>query len=400
MFNKRSVWLGGLALVIVALAGIFLRERIFRPSLVITYPNPGDLSRVEGLKPSQAFTVQVNDTPVFVYETLQGWSFFSFALQNTTVRVTVTANREIRDWKVRPAALGITPQHEGRNFTFTLSRPQKLVLQINGPNGLKLLISGEPPETEVSAADAPDTLFFGPGVHRVGYRYVPPSNIRTIYLAGGAVVEGTLRIKGRRNLKIIGRGILSMGEWPHAEQEGMNLQNNDGLLIDGITSVNSPGWQIMIGGSNWAKIRNVKLLATKEHGNTDGIQTWNQHTVRVEDVFIRANDDSFAINHGTVYFIARNGILWNDTNGASFMLGWGGEQDSHDIRYENMDVLENGSRAAGVFSARWGGQRQATISGVTYSNIRVENATTASGVPVKMFDMVTGKKSLESRNSR
>jgi hypothetical protein len=391
MLNKHLILVKGLLLAMLIISvGVLLYDRVFRPPIVITYPNPGDLSRVEGLQPSEAFFVKVNDAPVFVYEALQGWSFFNFALHKTTVQVNVTVSEEIHDWQVRPVAYGLIPQRNGKTFTFTFSQPQKVVLQINGVNGLKLLISVEPLETEVPEADDSSVLYFEPGIHSLGYRYAPPPGIRTIYLAGGAVVEGTLRIEGRRGLKIIGRGVLSMGEWPHDEQEGMNLHHNNGLLVDGITVVNSPGWQLSIGGSSWATIRNVKLLATKDHYNTDGVQTWHQNRVRVEDFFILANDDSFAINLGTTNFVARNGILWNGTNGASFMLGWGGGRDSRDILFEDIDVLENSNCCASVFAVRWGGQEQANISDVTYRNIRVESAIKAPGLPVPMFDMVTG----------
>ena len=61
---------------------------------LIIYPAPGDLSEVEGLGQSKAFSVKVNTQQAFVYEAGQGWSFFSFAFENTEVQVDVTINEQ------------------------------------------------------------------------------------------------------------------------------------------------------------------------------------------------------------------------------------------------------------------------------------------------------------------
>lgn len=358
---------------------------------LIIYPAPGDLSEVEGLGQSKAFSVKVNTQQAFVYEAGQGWSFFSFAFENTDVQVDVTINEHIDQWQVRPDSSGVTPTQTGNTFTFTFSKPEKVILQINGPHGKKLLISAEPPETEIHAMGEPGVLYFGPGIHYLGYRFTPQNNIHTIYLAGGAVVRGTLRIANRPNLKILGRGIFAMGEWPHDEEEGLNLQSNDGLIVDGVTVVDSPGWQLTIAQSYNVSVRNVKLIATKPHYNTDGIEMYHQNNVNVSDFFILANDDAIAIGGGITFVEVKDGILWNNTNGGSIMFDGGGDVDSHDLLFEDIDVLENGSDFnTPVFGTRLGAMDSELISKVTFRNIRVENAVRPNGTQIPIIDMKIG----------
>lgn len=336
------------------------------------------------------FSVKVDGKEAFVYQAGQGWSFFNFAFANTVVQVEVTVNKTIHSWQVRPVSANVAPAQDGSTFTFTLAKPTKLILQINGRNAEKLLISAESPESDAPKPNDPGVLYYPPGVHFMGYKFTPPPDIDTIYLAGGAVVRGTLRIENRQHFKIMGRGMFAMGEWPHDEDEGLNLHYNDGLVVDGVTIVDSPGWQLSIGGSNSAIVRNVKLLATKTHFNSDGVQMWYQRRVSVTDFFILANDDAISVSDGGVNINVADGVLWNNTNGASFMLGWGGGNDTHDVSFENVDVLENGCRYCGVFSARWGDIHPARVSRVTFRRIRVENAHHADGTQTSMIDMRVG----------
>lgn len=358
---------------------------------VIIYPAPGDLSEVVGLSQSGVFSAKVNTQQAFVYEAGQGWSFFSFAFENTEVQVEVTVNEPIDRWQVRPDSSGIIPTQNGNTFTFTFSQPEKVILQINGPHGKKLLISAEPPETEFYAEGEPGVLYFGPGIHSIGYKFTPQNNIHTIYLAGGAVVRGTLRISNQPNLKILGRGIFAMGEWAHDEEEGLNLQSNDGLIVDGVTVVDSPGWQLTIAQSYNTSVRNVKLIATKSHYNTDGIEMYHQNNVNVSDFFILANDDAIAIGGGITNVEVRNGILWNNTNGGSIMFDGGGDIDSHDLLFQDIDVLENGSNFnTPVFGARLGAIDSELISKVVFRDIRVENAVRLNGTQIPIIDMKIG----------
>jgi len=51
-----------------------------------------------------------------------------------------------------------------------------------------------PPECDVPQPDAPNLLYFGPGIHEVSHVVV--SNNQTVYVAGGAVVRGRLLVAG------------------------------------------------------------------------------------------------------------------------------------------------------------------------------------------------------------
>ena len=53
-----------------------------------------------------------------------------------------------------------------------------------------------------------DVLYFGPGYHKAGDISLEGKENQTVYLANGAVVEGTLKVHGCKNLRIAGSGVL------------------------------------------------------------------------------------------------------------------------------------------------------------------------------------------------
>lgn len=346
---------------------------------IIIYPEPGDLSSVEGLQPSQHFAVQINNRPAFVYETDMGWSFVSYAA-DVSVKIIVTLRETLATYRVRPVDYGIPALRADNQLTLEMPPHKHIVVQVNDTQ--KLLISSDPLEKDPITAGSPNVVYFAPGIHHVGEGYSPPGlkSGSTIYIAGGAVVEGLFNISNIHNLSIRGRGVVAMGQWSWAQPEkrsGMVLRPNcDGLFIEGITLVKSPGWQLSIGDSN-ATIQNVKLLGVGNWYNSDGIQTWGDNRgTTIRDSFIFARDDALNINSGTRDYLASNLVLWNDGNGASFMFGWGGTADIRNVTIENAIVLENSSPATGVFSVRWGSSEAHIISNVTFRNIVIETATT------------------------
>lgn len=344
---------------------------------VVIYPEPGDLSSVEGLWQSELFTATVNDQAVFVYGTDMDWSFFNYAA-DSSAEIAVTFNGAIETLAVRPVSYGIETVVDGSTIRLTVPPIRHIVVQVNGR--YKLLISADPLEINLPEAADDHTIYFAPGVHHVGEGYSPPGlhDGDTIYIAGGAVVEGLFNIGNVQNLTLRGRGVIAMGEWRWtnpSERSGVVIRPNcDGLNVEGLTLVKSPGWQLSVGDSD-ATIENVKLLGVGNWYNSDGIQTWSDnHGTVIRNSFIFARDDALNINAGTHDFLAENLVLWNDDNGASFMLGWGGAQDSDNIVVRDSVVLENSG--IGVFSARWGDQTAHIIRDVRFENITIEHADT------------------------
>ena len=70
------------------------------------------------------------------------------------------------------------------------------------------------------------------------------------------------------------------------------------IRIEGITVQNSPSWQIVLYNTSDVLIRNGKILAPARSPNTDGIDPFSSHHVRIEHMTIDTGDDNIAIKSG------------------------------------------------------------------------------------------------------
>lgn len=89
-------------------------------------------------------------------------------------------NGRVDDVQIRPLSYGIIPEVDGSIVTFTLDRPRKLSLEVNGDKLRNLHIFANAIETEKPASDDPDVIYFGPGLHQPQEKTVRYS----VYLQG------------------------------------------------------------------------------------------------------------------------------------------------------------------------------------------------------------------------
>jgi len=376
---------------------------------VETYGSPGNLSTVENLGQSDDFAAKVAGSILepFIYEvtnddgkTIQkDWSFFKYSTKIDT-RVNVKFLKgEITDYSVRPMEYVEEIKKVGNEISFKLKKLRHVVVEVN--HDYHLVVSANPPAPAKPDPKDPNVLYYKAGtVTNVGNNFNPEQKV--IYIEGGAIVEGLFRFQNRSGVKIIGRGVISCGEWSwqgEGNSKGLSFTNCDGMVIDGITLTRSPGWQLSIGDSD-ATIENVDLIATggDPNGwyNTDGVQTWQGNSgTRIRNCFLLCRDDALNINSGTNNYLAENLVMWNYDNGGSIMFGWGGDADIKDITIQDCYVLENtsGSDGAGdyggvdgwdkgVFSLRRGHNLQTKISNVLIKNIKIYHANIMFGMRI------------------
>jgi hypothetical protein len=129
-----------------------------------------------------------------------------------------------------------------------------------------------------------------------------------------------------RRIKIYGRGILSGEDMPLVGHlgitNGIRLDHSDGVTIEGITILNSAGWQINCATADPEMtrpnlFRNLKLIGWRS--NTDGIHPGN--VALVEDCFLMVNDDAFNIGQFTTNIKVKNCVVWS-TWGSIALLSW------------------------------------------------------------------------------
>lgn len=387
------------------------------PGKVVIYPAPGDLSGVAHLSACQTYTVKVNGQPCFVYYTdnyfrgdgprpEKGASFalFSFAeparagTRRAPVHVEVECPFGVNSVQIRPTPFGIQPTVTGNKVSFQLTEPRKISVEINGRQHPLFIFADEVDEPNRSAKH-----YFGPGVHQIGDRYVIKSN-QKVYLAGGAVVEGTLLIEpGARNVEIRGRGVLTGGKWSHADFQQSEKNDKDRALalisgrrgnldrftLEGLCLVNSPGWNVAIFGGDDRVYRNVKVIGW--NGNTDGPWSAGDNGL-MEDCFVFNNDDSLCLGYGS-HWVYRNNVIWHGLWGVAIACRTYSPMPSHkDLLIENTYLIgtHQSDQALIWFTAE--GPAAIVRKDFSFRNLRIEACDGAT----RLLQIKTIKKTLRN----
>lgn len=350
------------------------------------YPGPA------GVPASNMYSATVNGKNSFVYKALArkldtnreqdtSWTSFSFT-GSVTVSVTALNQSGLTGCMVRPYSAAITTAYAANTCTFTMSQPRNVSVEfapnIHNPILHPMLVFANPAEGDVPPATGdPNVVYFGPGVHTIGAGQVLHDN-QTIYLAGGAYVQGAFIANGPvHNLTIRGRGVID-GLFLDTGNQDLNKnqpgiidiadQTSTNVLVEGITIVNAPRFNVRA-LAQYTTISNVKTMSWWY--STDGMVAGNK--ALVENNFVKSNDDSIKLFWGDE--VVRRNTVWQLENGASFMISWNIEQDSSNFHVYDNDVIHAEHyqiQKTAIFRALHAGA--GTPNRYLFENIRVENA--------------------------
>ena len=245
----------------------------------------------EGLTPAPDFDVLVNGKPVFVHDSPVA-PFIHFSMSGgaeVTVKVRsgvrYTAAQEYEAWgrryqprhvalplgavEVRPHSAGITPVVCATTRSVSrLARPANLSIEFGGNLTRPLFVFAAPEETDAPAAPAPGVRYFAPGkVYDVGRLELASGE--TVYIAGGAVVRGTILAADAEGARIRGRGVLDGSDETKAEGPMIELRRCRDVRVEGIVILNNRGWTVIPRHSRGVVFDNIKMIAW--NNNSDGI---------------------------------------------------------------------------------------------------------------------------------
>ncbi|SEO72106.1 glycosyl hydrolase family 28 protein [Mucilaginibacter sp. OK283] len=319
------------------------------------------------------------------------FAYFDFS---GIVEVAVTYNKgTVEQARVRPLGFGIVPRIQFNTLSFFLDKPRNLSVEINGDILHNLQLFANPVETfHPSPADT-NITYFGPGIHQVGV--LKARSNQTIYLAGGAIVQGQILISKAENVRILGRGILTQlpvfqkQNAAKAELPTVQSSRNDQLTVAFSKNVEVDGiivlphkYSILIGQSAGVKISNFKSISFE--GNADGIDVFCSSDVAISDIFMRNSDDCIAIyGHRWNYYgntrniSVSNATLWADV-AHPVLIGTHGDTDKPDtlenMTFKNIDVLEQHEHQIdyqGCIALNAGDSN--LLNQLRFENIRVED---------------------------
>lgn len=361
---------------------------------VVVYPAP------EGAALNKAFTVEVRQSgdtewmPVDVYavkvDKTEGvkhsaatvsMAYFDF---DGKVDVRVTSNElKVEEARVRPLSYAIPVDVKGNTFTFALDRPRNLSVEVNDVkfNNLQLfanhLDKNRPSDKELRKLKKDKKYhYYGPGYHNVGTLTLGSGE--TLYVAGGAVIDGNVEISGAEGVKVHGRGMI----YPE-RKIGVMVSESHNVEVEGIFTT-----QCAVGGSDNVKVENVKVMSWYNWG--DGFNVFASNNVTYRHIFARTSDDCTTIyatrkgfNGGCSNILTEDAVLWADVahpfmiglHGSAAELGTDAPADTiTDIVYRDIDVIdmhENQIDYQGVFAIVAGDNN--IVKNITFDDIRVEN---------------------------
>jgi hypothetical protein len=357
--------------------------------------------------PSPAYTVTVNDAPVFVYaaavraEILKHdglWTHrpgcptqpAAFALFDTRAPVTVTVRptRPFRTATVLPHRAGITPDVTNGCVRFTVQRPEHLTVLLDDSDRSPLhLFIGEP-ETDVPRPGDPGVTFFGPGVHEIETLDVRDGQF--VYLAGGAVVKARLppgdkgtwnerwkvtfhsgtvfNVNHARGVRICGRGILDGSLIPHPGRNLIRVAESTDVRIEGIVLRDAPNWNVTVARSEDVRVTDLRIVSARL--NSDGINSVNSRAVRVRRCFVRNHDDSIVVKTtepapAAEDIAVEDCTVWSDW-GYSFGVTYETRAPVRRVAWRRCSVLYARNWCLGIHVSD-----SATVSDVTFADIEV-----------------------------
>jgi hypothetical protein len=340
----------------------------------------------EGFASNRYYQVKVNGTPVPVFDT----PVASYAVFDMTVeaKVEVSTMYDVRWVDIRPLRWTLKPEYTGDNsFSFNLKQPANLSLELNGRiRQQPLFIFAGKPETSRPSKTDKNVIWFEGGKLYKDVRLDLQDN-QTVYIEGGAVVQGMITATGKKNIKICGRGILDgtyVKEMPGSRHRWINLTDCENITVEGVTLHNGTTWQVALMHCNNAEIKGIRIVS--EAASDDGLDICRSTNVVIDDVFAHTKDDCVAIkshgdypgDHPTDNILVKNCVFWNSIWGNAIEIGFELNSDEvKNIRFENIDIIhvEDGATIS-IHNAG-----KAHVNNVVFENIRIEDSRQ------KLFDL-------------
>lgn len=307
---------------------------------------------------STVYSLKLNNiqVPIANYNGDYDYANLSMSVGTTTVEVTVTGASSITSYSISPKKLNLTGSTSGNKLTFTISKDEYLIVQINGLK--RLVIAADPGEVGApassgagifnvtaapfnadktgstlttaaiqSAIDAASAynngiVYVPAGVYTIG-NLVLKSNMK-LYLQSGAVLYASI-VKtdytmnwhkdsinkdvtwwistqvGADNIKVYGRGIID-GRGTSMPGFASNLLVPMGctnFTCEGILFRDSSAWAVTPVRSNDLTFTNMKIFNRFSVGEDDGIDVCESQNVTVTNSIGIGLDDPYTTKSWT-----------------------------------------------------------------------------------------------------
>jgi len=367
--------------ILILLCIILFAAPLFANNRLKTYDAP------EGVKLNNDFTVRVRVdggkwmlVPTFLFNVdkvvngrhkTENTSVAKFDFEGKVEVEVNSTSANIKDAQIRPLSYNIKKDIEGNTIRFVLDRPRYISVEVNGDIYKNLQIFADK-ILEKPNVGKHKLMYFGPGFHDFKGDSIKVSSGKTVYIDGGAVINGWFSASNVKNVKILGHGIINPGR-----HEGIMVKYSKNVIIDGPLTT-----QIPVGGSDSVTIKNAKVISW--YGWGDGMNVFASNNVSYEHVFCRTSDDCSTIyctrlgyHGGCKNITIKDAVYWADV-AHPIMIGLHGDVSKYEIidnvLYDNIDILEQNENQIdyqGCIGINNGDNN--IVRNITFSNIRIED---------------------------
>ncbi|MCR4693102.1 MAG: hypothetical protein K5664_04385 [Firmicutes bacterium] len=260
---------------------------------------------------------------------------------------------------VRPLSKKIKPNIENGKVSVLFSEAGQYTVEFDDfHNVLTVFINPEKDFQDIRNDE--NVIYFGAGVHYVDKRIILKDG-QIVFIDEGAVVYGAIEAVDKKDIKIIGYGILDNSHMNRANEingcavldpdagdmtgNPIFLNRCQNILIEGVTLVNSSGWNIYLDGCSDVTVDNIKVIGQWRY-NADGCDFCNCRNSVIKNSFLRTFDDcivikGFKLNNNLPLenITAENCVLWCDWGRA---LEVGAETSAPymmEITFKNCDII-------------------------------------------------------------
>jgi len=236
----------------------------------------------KGVSEAPEYELEVNGQKVFVYNTRSA-AFASFSFEGK-VDVKITSLVPVNTFDNRPKSRKIEGDLYRNQIRFSLDKPESLSVEINKNLKRPLFIFTNPLEKEVPDKNDPNVIYFEGGkIHTPGIVQVKSN--QTVYIARGAVVQGSFMTDGGKNIRIIGRGIIDNSMYKEQEARPIEINQCENVLLEGFIIAEAKHWCCASFDSKNVTYRNIKIVS--DNAVDDGIDIVGSRDVLVDGCFIR-----------------------------------------------------------------------------------------------------------------
>ena len=386
---KKTRTLLAAVLVLLCIAAVSTGMAESAPTLLTIYEGPKTMTSSETAK------VSVNGYELFVYDVMVNhehiWNantqpsstpmaYFDFSGKALVEIQMPGLSKAVESAEVLPKSWGISPTVADGTVRFMITEPGQYTVVFNGSVNKALHLFANPLESEVPDQNDPNVLWIGPGEWVIDA--IALHDDQTLYISGGAVLHSIISVANAKNVRICGRGIIDVSDYPAWNQTGsyarvpIDLNHSKDITVEGVIVANSNCWNVNSYSSKNVRIDNVKVISGRQNGDGFTFQSCTDHLVT--NCFARTWDDSLVIKNysgSTKGITFRNIQVWTDLAqsmeiGYETDKGWVLDPEISEVLFEDITVLYNFHKP--VISIH--NSDDAFVHSITYHNIVVENA--------------------------